>query len=220
MKTVVMSVLVLVVVACSSSRITTSWTTRDMVPRYYSKILVVSLIKDNDLELIRSMENHMVGDLKTHGYSAVSALDEYGPKAFNGMDEEKALEKIRGSGVDAVMTVVLLDKEQEKEYVPSRIYFTPYVYYHNRFWGYYTTMRTRIYEPGYYQENTRYFWESNFYSMSDGKKLLYSVQTKSFNPASTSSLAHEYGRLIIDNLVKKGVLAERQPALAAGGGND
>ena len=53
--------------------------------------------------------------------------------------------------------------------------------------------------------NTKYFWESNFYEM-ESKELLYSVQTKSFNPVSTESLAHEYGKMIVNNMEKKGII--------------
>lgn len=206
MKKFLIAITVMFVAACSSTKVTTSWTEKNITPKAYNKILVLGLIKDNDLELRKSMEQHLVNDLTSHGCTAISALEEYGPKAFEGMDEEKALKKIRKSGVDAVMTIVLLNKEQEREYVPPRIYYSPYVGYYGRFWGYYTTMNSRIYETGYYQENTKYFWESNFYTMEEGRKLIYSVQTKSFNPGSASALAHEYGKLIVHNMMSHGVL--------------
>ncbi|HEX6915689.1 MAG TPA: hypothetical protein VF145_10635 [Chitinophagaceae bacterium] len=208
MKTIIVIVSVILVSACSSSRITSSWKAPGTSPRMFNKILVLGLINDKDLGLRQDMETQMVDDLKSLGYAAVSALDEYGPKTFTGMKEEEALSKIKNSGVDAVITVVMLDKSQEKEYVPAHIYYSPYVLYHNHFWGYYTTMRMRIYEPGYYQENTKYFWESNFYTMDDGKRLIYSVQTRSFNPGSAMSLAHEYGKLIVNNLQEKGVIVK------------
>lgn len=200
---------------CTSSRITSEWNVKDITPGNYEKILVVGLVKETERQLRQDMESHVVGDLKTLGYTAVSAFEQYGPKAFEDMSEESALAKIAESGVDAVMTIVLLDKGQEKEYVPARVYYSPYIVYQSRFWGYYTTMRTRVYQPGYYQENTNYFWESNFYSLRDGKKLLYSVQTKSFNPGSASTLAHEYGRLIVNDMVKHHVIAGSGKALAA-----
>ena len=206
MKNVLVTIAVVLISGCSSTKVTTAWTAKNVTARTYNKILVLGLIKDNDVELRKGMEQHLVDDLTSHGCTAVSTLDEYGPKAFEGMDEEKALRKIRKSGFDAVMTIVLLNKEQEKEYIPPRIYYSPYVGYYGRFWGYYTTMNSRIYEAGYYQENTKYFWESNFYTMEEGRKLIYSVQTKSFNPGSASSLAHEYGKLIVHNMISHGVL--------------
>ena len=69
-------------------------------------------------------------------------------------------------------------------------------------------MYDRIYEPGYYDVSTKYFWESNFYDI-ETKQLLYSVQTESFDPASAQSLAHEYGKLIVSSMVKYQVLADQ-----------
>jgi hypothetical protein len=89
--------------------------------------------------------------------------------------------------------------------VPGRVYYSPYVVYHRRFWGYYTTIYDRIYTPGYYSVDTKYFWESNFYDIAT-RELLYSVQTRSFDPGSAESLAHEYGRIIIGDMDKNGIL--------------
>ena len=121
------------------------------------------------------------------------------------MQESEAINKIKGQGFDAVLTVVLLDKEKEKHYIPGRITYTPYSMYYRRFWGYYSTVYDRVYEPGYYTENTNYFWESNLYDLSD-KSLIYSAQTKSFNPMDLESLADEYGKIISSDLFKKGIL--------------
>lgn len=195
--------LMLIAAGCATSRITSSWKAKDAVPQKYNKILVLGLIRLSDRSIRENMENHMVGDLKSLGYNAVSALQEYGPKAFDKMDEQSAINKIKDNGIDAVITIVMLDKEKEKSYVPNNIYYSPFGYYHNYFWGYHTAMYRRIYEPGYYVTNTRYFWESNLYSMAD-QKLVYSVQTQSFNPSE--SIGHEYGQLIINDLVKQQVL--------------
>ena len=190
---------------CTTSKITTSWKAENTVPQKYNKILVLGLIRDADRTLQENMENHFVGDLKELGYNAVSSLKEYGPKAFDKMDEEAALSKLKNSGVDAVITIVLLDKEKERKYVPGNMYYSPYGYYYNRFWGYRSTLYRRIYEPEYYVTNTKYFWESNLYDMST-QKLVYSVQTQSFDPANLESMGHEYGQLIVKDMVKQNVL--------------
>jgi hypothetical protein len=87
--------------------------------------------------------------------------------------------------------------------------YSPYATYHGRIWGYYNSLYNRIQEPGYYQVSTRYFWESNFYDLTENK-LVFSVQTQSFEPPSTDALAHEYGQKIIQSMVKNNVLAKQQ----------
>lgn len=202
------SILFLVVSGCTTSKITSTWKAENTVFQNYNKILVLGLIREADRTLQENMENHFVGDLSNLGYNVVSSLKEYGPKAFDKLDEEVAIEKLKSSGVDAVITIVLLDKQKERKYIPGNMYYSPYGYYYNRFWGYYGTLYRRIYEPGYYVTDTKYFWESNFYDMST-RKLVYSVQTQSFDPANSESLAHEYGELIVKNMVKEKVLQQK-----------
>jgi len=198
--------LVLVTVGCASTRITSSWKAKDVVPEKYNKILVLGLIREADRRIQEQMENYLLDDLKQQGYNAISSLQEYGPKAFDKMDESAALTKLKNTGVDAVITIVLLDKQKEKNYVPGRVYYySPYGYYHSYFWGYRMALYHRIYEPGYYIVNTRYFWESNLYDMRT-QKLLYSVQTQSFDPANSESLGNEYGKLIIQDMIRQKVL--------------
>lgn len=206
----------LVAVGCSTSKITSSWKAENVVPEKYNKIMVLSLIREADRSIQENMENHFVGDLKELGYNAVSSLHQYGPKAFDKMDEEEALNKLKNAGVDAVITIVLLDKEKERKYIPGSFYYSPFGYYHNRFWGYRTALYRRIYEPGYYVTNTRYFWESNLYDMST-QELVYSVQTQSFDPANLESVAHEYGKMIVNKMVKQNVLQKKSNEVSESG---
>ena len=197
----------LMAAGCTTSKITTSWKAENTVPKKYNKIMVLGLIREADRTIQENMENHLVGDLQQLGYTSVSSLKEYGPKVFDNMDEATALAKLKTSGVDAVITIVLLDKQKERKYVPGNVYYSPYSYYSNRFWGYRTTLYNRIYEPGYYVTDTKYFWESNLYDMST-QKLVYSVQTQSFDPANSESMGHEYGQLIVKDMVKQSILQQ------------
>lgn len=190
---------------CSTSKITSSWRTPDVVQTPIKKIMVVGLIKEADRTMRQELEEHMIDDLKTLGYDAVSAYKEYGPKAFDGLDEKAALEKLKNSNVDAVITIVLLSKQRERFYRPATIMQTPYSVNYSKFWGYYSALSDRIYTPGYYETSTKYFWESNMYCMCD-KALLYSSQTQSFNPASAGAMGHEYGKKIVADMVKKKIL--------------
>jgi hypothetical protein len=195
------------IASCTSSRITSSWKEAASTPGAYKKIMVIALSQpDNALK--EQMEKHLLGDLKSHGIQGLSAYQQYGPKAFDKLDEQTALEKIQNTGVDAILTIVLLDKSKERRFAGDYMHGRPYAVYYNRFWGYYTTLYNRIYSPGYYVTNTEYFWESNLYDAAS-KKLVYSVQTKSFNPKNSEALAHEYGLLIISNMIQQKVLTEQ-----------
>jgi hypothetical protein len=207
MKQVIAFICLLGCISCSTSRITSSWTKPDVSTNNIHKILVLALTGSNDNTLRAAMEQNTVDELRGLGYDAVSAYTVYGPDKFDTKDEQAAIDRFRQSNVDAILTVVLLDKNKERYYVPGRVEYSPYAVYHNRFWGYYTTLYDRVYTPGYYTTNTRFFWESNLYNM-DNRDLLYSVQTESFDPASASSLGKDYGKLIVRDMVKSGVLKQ------------
>lgn len=204
-KWVVIGALFLFLAGCSTSRIVHSWESPNLLVKKYNKILVVGLLRDTDRSLREKMENHLVGDLNEKGCNAISSLKEYGPKSFEGLKEDVVLKRLHENGVDGIITIVMLNKKKEHYFVTRRMYESPDVLFQRRFWGYYSSIYDRIYEPGYYTEFTRYFWESNFYDM-EYKELLYSVQTESFDPQSAESLAHEYGKLIVNDMTKRKII--------------
>ena len=201
----ILIILIIICTGCSSSKITSYWKDTNVATKEYKKIMVLGLIRESDRSLQQNMENHLVGDLQIIGYSAISALQHYGPKSFEKMEEQAAIEKIKNTGVDAVITIVLLDKKKERKYIPGNIYYSPYSYYYNHFWGYRSTLYNRIHEPGYYVTDTKYFWESNLYDM-DTQKLVYSVQTQSFEPSNSETMGHEYGQMMVKHMIKNNLL--------------
>mgnify|MGYP001556234978 CR=1 FL=1 len=203
------ALLIMAIGCTSTSKITSSWKAGNVQPGNYNKILVLGLMNVPDRTIREKMEEHLVGDLKMLGYNAACACEEFNPKAFDNMTEEAAIHELRNSGVDAVLTIVLLDKQKERKYVAGSIFYSPYGYYYNRFWGYGSTLYRRIYTPGYYVSDTKYFWESNLYDMAT-QQLVYSVQTQSFNPDNADALGQEYSKLIIKNMTKQNVLRQQE----------
>lgn len=202
--------LLFIVAGCGpSSKITSSWKADNAAPKKFKKIVVVGIIREADRTLREKMEQHLAADLRDLGYDATCSCDEYNPKTFENMTEDQVIGKMRNAGVDAVLTVVLLDKTKERYYVPGRVRYTPYVVYHNRFWIYTRTVYDRIYTEGYYAEDTKYFWETNLYDLTEnGQQLIYSAQSQSFDPLSSETLGHEYGQMIARDMVKNNVLMD------------
>ncbi len=206
------SVFLLLITGCKTSYITSSWKSPVAKTMNFKKILVVAIIRENDRSIQVRMESHTAGDLKDLGYNAVTSLDEYGPGGLKGMTKEEAINKIRNSGVDAVITIVLLNKEWAKTSYPGHPRFYPSDYYHQGFGRYFTSMLNVVQEPSYYVTNTKYSWESNLYDLQT-ESLLYSVQTETFDPMSPESMGHEYGKMIIKNMIKNEVLGKQQKEL-------
>lgn len=218
----------IIISSCATSKVTSTWKAPDAVAKYYEKIMVVGIIREADRNFRIKMENHLVDDLKALGYNALSSYEVYGPKAFDSLSEAQINQKLAKEGVDGVITIVLLDKEKEEDYIAGRVTHSPYLTYRDRFEGYYRNVYSRIGTPGYYTVTTRYYrqnsqgdyivttkyyWESNLYDLATNK-LMYSIQTQSFDPGSAESLGHEYGKLIIENLTKTNLLQKQATAKA------
>lgn len=188
--------------ACSNTKVTSSWKPSNasaLAPA--NKILVLGIIREKDIRLRMQMEGFMVDALKAKGYNAISAYTLYGPKMFGNKDEDAVLGQLRNSGIAEVFTISLLDKARERTYQPGLAY--PY----SPFWGYYSYMYGRIYDPGYVSIDTRFFWESNLYDVTT-KKLLYSIQSQSFNPSSAGDMGKAYSKVVIKKMTKEGLIAK------------
>ncbi|HVU59035.1 MAG TPA: hypothetical protein VHD83_28430 [Puia sp.] len=190
----------LLLTACSNSKVTSSWKgpgSARLAPA--NKILVLGIIREKDIRLRMQMEGFLVDALKAKGYNAVSAYTLYGPKMFSNKEEGSVLGQLRNSGIDEVFTITLLDKARERNFQPASMY--PY----SPFWGYYNYWYGRVYDPGYISVDTHFLWESNLYDVGS-KKLLYSVQSKSTNPSSAGSMGKDYSKAVVKNMIKQGVL--------------
>ena len=103
---------ILLITSCYTSVITNSWHSENNTQKVYKKILVVALVNSKSyLLLTENMENHLAADLNEKGITSISSFKVYGPKAFNGLTENEVLNKIEKKDIDAVLTIVLLDKE-------------------------------------------------------------------------------------------------------------
>ncbi|HMH20513.1 MAG TPA: hypothetical protein VK563_02000 [Puia sp.] len=186
--------------SCANTKVTSSWKASNATPiATGNKILVLGIIQEKDMRLRMQMEGYLVDALKAKGYLAVSAYTLYGPKTFAGK-EEPALAQLHNSGIDEVFTISLLDRSKEKDYQPA--------YGYAPFWGYYSYMYGQAYSPGYISVKTRFFWESNLYDVST-KKLLYSVQSESFNPSSAADMGRAYSKVVVKNMSKEGLVAAK-----------
>ena len=82
--------------------------------------------------------------------------------------------------------------------------------YSRQLWSY----DQQVYDADKYVETTSYVWETNLYDLEDHGQV-YSTQTRSFDPASVSYMAHQFSLLIIKDMVKKNILANQSSQLNA-----
>lgn len=192
--------------SCSSTKLSSSWKAENSSTKIYHNILVWGILTEKDSSLREKMETHLVNDLAGKGYHAVSSFSVFGPGNYKKLSEKEIVEQFKNTGVDAVITMVLLDKSKEQVYVSPSIINNPVGF--DQVNKYYSTVYDKVFTPGYYITTTNYFWESNLFEVS-ADKLVYSVRTKSFDPSSIDMLAHESGVTILKDMIRKKVILDR-----------
>lgn len=192
--------------SCSSTKLSSSWKAENSSTKIYHNILVWSILTEKDSSLREKMETHLVNDLAGKGYHAVSSFSVFGTGNYKKFSEKEIVDRFKNTGVDAVITMVLLDKSKEQVYVTTGIINNPVAI--DQFNKYYSSTYDKVFSPGYYVTTTNYFWESNLFELS-ADKLVYSVKTRSFAPSSIDRLAHESGVTILKDMIRKKVILDR-----------
>ena len=121
MKKIIITALVLLfgLAACTSTQVTSSWKASNAnVSSSYNKIMVLGIIKQKDRSLREELENQLVSELKEKGYDAHSALQEYGPKAFDRLSEE-AIAEIHNISIEEATEKAKLIIEQQVAQLPQ-----------------------------------------------------------------------------------------------------
>ena len=78
-------------ISCNSTRVISSYKDEKITAKDYKKILVLGIFQQKERSLRQEAETQLVNKLKNQGYNAVSAMEDFGPKAFQKI--------ISGSGV-------------------------------------------------------------------------------------------------------------------------
>lgn len=203
-KSILGAALLLFIVGCRSTKITDSWSEANTPSEHYQQIVVLAIVPSGNVQLRERLEAHMADDLCNIGYYALSAMDAYGKDAFCDMCESEILEKLKRDQVDAVVTIALVGRHEEKEYVRDKANQATGISHH-RLYDYQRELAGQVDEPGYYVTKTMYYWQANLYRTSD-QKLLYSARTETVDPGSADKFAHEYGRLILEDMIRLKVL--------------
>lgn len=213
MKLVKLFVILLVsgmIVSCSPiSRITGSWVEPSAKGKLLSgkTIFIASLTRN--IKVRTELENGFTQLVAVKNIKTVKGSDYFNPEFYKKIPAEKALQtQIKNSGADYVLTISLINKNSETRYVPGTRGYAPYPRFgwYGGFYSYYNYWYPMFYEPGYYVTDRTYFMETNLYDL-DGNKLIWSAQSETVNPGSIDNFVNTYPKVLVDQLVKDGLLS-------------
>ncbi len=189
--------------ACKpSQRILTAWVNPDRPAKKYTTVFVAALIQRSDLKF--AIEDDLGNAAKKKGFNVVKGYELFPPNfnKDNMKDKDLVLKTIANKGCDVILSVAIIDIKSETHYTPASGYtpyagYGPYGAYGAGFYGYYTYWSPTIYSPGYYTTDHTYFVEANAYDV-ETQAMIWSVQSKAYNPKSIESASKEYTALLMD----------------------
>lgn len=195
----------------SSTSMTESWMNKEALGSSpYNSVFIIAMTGNKVAKAL--IEDELAFYAEKNGVKAIKGHEVF-PATFtesNRPDRETIMKIIRDHGADAIFVVSLLDKETESRYVPGN---TNYAYgyrpmnysYYGNFYRYYNTLYPITYDSGYYTTDKIYYMESNLYNVKT-EELIWSGQSKTYNPSSMESFTQDYTEALIKQLTKDGLI--------------
>lgn len=212
MKRIALCIILLVsgmIWACSPiTKVTGSWVDSGTKGKMLGgqTIFITSLTRN--IKVRTELENGFTVLLAQKNVKTVKGNEYFNPEFYKKIPPEKQLlSKIRNAGANYIMTISMIDKNSETRYVPGTRGYAPFPYYrwYGGFYSYYNYWGPMFYEPGYYVTDKTYFMETNLYDI-DNNKLIWSAQSQTVNPGSIDNFVNTYPKVLVDQLVKDGLL--------------
>ena len=203
-----------IITGCTSRYINTVWKNDHAFPGKYNKIMVAAIVNNKDTAFRRAIEEHFKQTLESMGYVTVSALAEFGPSGLKYLGQEDTYIRLCNKGIDAIMTVALMDKEKISNAEPHMSYAQPVKYYYNRIWHY---KELQEQEPVAGSDSLlKYSWEMILFDLSTLQPH-YIAQTKTIEGTLHQSLQDEFWNAFAKKLHKDRFLKTRPPVTTTTG---
>jgi hypothetical protein len=186
-----MMLLALGLTACASTNLTDSWVDPSLqtLPRF-RKVLVLALTPDTSIR--RNAEDALVANIKR-----AEAVPSYAYMPdWEGGNIDQIRDKLQRAGIDGIVILRLASVDKEQTWVPGS---------YSSFGGYWGHAYPLAYDPGYVRTDTIVRVETKIYDVVTDK-LIYSAQSRTFNPSDTAKVVKEIVASVAEDLKKRGLL--------------
>jgi len=188
---------------CLSKKVFTAWKVQNTLPTTHHKILVAGIVKDKNDSLKLKIEDELIRNLSELSYNAVTIRSEFGPKGLSDLSQEATFIKLCNNGIDAVLTMTLIDQEKQAADKSGKFPINTSYYYYNRIWNY-PTMQADLSKTGSFKK--LYIWECILFDLYTLEPLCV-IQTKPFTPGKENKAA--YINKILDKIKKEKILVKQ-----------
>jgi hypothetical protein len=202
--------IMLMIGSCSANRMVTSWKTQHLTPVIYHRVLVVAILPDEDSATRDKIETSFTAALHNLGYyNVVTSLAEFGRSGLRNLGQDETYIKLCNSGIDAVLTIALVNRTKETSRSPATARTHPNNYFYNRIFEY----KTLLTEPGDRTENEQYFWETILFDLSK-LEAVTAIQTVPSSKPGQLKMGNDLSRRILKTMVKEKTLKKQLPPKA------
>jgi hypothetical protein len=203
---------IIIISGCASTELTYVYKSGDYAPASFKKMAVIGIFPNTHARV--EIENAVVESLKAKGIHAITTWSIF-PMAHDtelikqaGFTGEKRKEiirqKVTENNIDAVLVITLFDSRKETRYVPGTstavgigvgapVYGYPYAAYFGYAWEVTS-------QPGYYEDASTYFLESNLYDIAS-EKLLWTGQTRTDMASNLQTEAEKFSNVVVSRLI-------------------
>ena len=195
--------LLIMCMLCRTSMIRYSWSHPENFNRKYDKILVVAITNKEDSLFRRQTEEYILHCLKGLGYNAVSSLKEFGIEGLAHMNDVETYIKLCNAGIDAVLSLVLIDKYHGRLHMQGNVA----KFYYDRIWNYRNLVAQRSEPPGTGSNNLKIYYESMVFDLRTLQPT-YFVQTRSFTVHLLTQCFPCYEDKILQHIIRKKVFTK------------
>ncbi|OUR94550.1 hypothetical protein A9Q87_02640 [Flavobacteriales bacterium 34_180_T64] len=205
------NIIVLLIVSCSSVKVTDSWKDNEVVNLVDKKVLVLSKSKDDltrkqfEIDLVDKLEENNINSVES--FKLIPKVDVNDSLTKSEIDELKR--KYIEKGIDVVIMTVLKDTQEFETTTTtggSNYYFSSYPVYYRR--GFYRSYHT-IYmdsSPSSYttSKGKRFILETIVYDLNEpeNEQLLSVITTKIENPETLGTTSKDFSKKVIKELIK------------------
>jgi len=189
---------------CVPEGIMRTWSSSEEYDHKFKNLMVMGLI--NNLNLRNDVENEVVSAARKADLKATNGMSMFPPELGKPFEDiERMKNRLREKGFDGIVTVTLIDKRADR-YIKPEATYEPLVYY-DRFSNYYFRTYQLVYKPGYFQQATQYFIETNFYELGGGN-LVWSGRSRVFDSQQLEGYLPTYAKGLFRELSKQGIILE------------
>ena len=197
-----LSALLVLLTACSSTKLLSSWHKPDLTAQPLQKVLILGVMP-NDLQR-RTIEDAFLQRLAKESVTGIAGYTlMHNPEDYDEIAEIR--EAVHKSGADAAMIITLVENKEQERYVPPSVDYIPSYGMGYGFYNYYGMSYQAVYRPGYKTIDQIVKLETTVF-LTETEEMIWAGSTESFNPPSTDKIVSENTNLIVESMKKAGLI--------------